>query len=109
MGSAFISPEAFAILKSPEASGNINADSKSLSRPSNEFAGGVRAGDSEEENNQPNGEEEMMKQIDGNVTLSYIVQPKTILLYCKSIVFGWTYELICEEEEKSLLSWEPAG
>ena len=85
LGSAFISPEAFAILKSPEASGDINADSKSLSRPSNEFAGGVRAGDSEEENNQPNGEEEMMKQIDGNVTLSYIVQPKTILLYCKSL------------------------
>ena len=88
LGSAFISPEAFAILKSPEASGNINADSKSLSRPSNEFAGGVRAGDSEEENNQPNGEEEMMKQIDGNVTLSYIVQPRTILLYCKSLRLG---------------------
>ena len=30
------------------------------------------------------------------------VQPKTLLLYCKSIVFGWTYELICEGN-KSLL------
>ena len=26
------------------------------------------------------------------------VQPKTILLQYKSIVFGWTYELICEEK-----------
>ena len=27
------------------------------------------------------------------------VQPKTILLYCKSIVFSWTYEVICEEKK----------
>ena len=27
------------------------------------------------------------------------VQPKTILLQYKSIVFGWTYELICEEKK----------
>ena len=31
------------------------------------------------------------------------VEPKTILLYCKSTVFGWSYELICEGK-KSLLT-----
>ena len=33
---------------------------------------------------------------------SYVL-PKTILLYCKSTVFGWSYELICEGK-KSLLT-----
>ena len=29
--------------------------------------------------------------------------PKTILSYCKGIVFGWRYELKCEEKTSLLL------
>ena len=35
--------------------------------------------------------------------ISSYVQPKTIFLQYKSIVFGWTYELKCEE--KGLMYW----
>ena len=37
------------------------------------------------------------KHIFGGIWGSY-VQPKTILSYCKGIVFGWIYELKCEEK-----------
>ena len=42
---------------------------------------------------------------------SSYVQPKTIFLYCKSIVFGWIYELICEEKISIVLGlpWGSVG